>query len=155
MELVEFLKERLDEDEAAARAGISGQADPENGWGYIQDGVSRGALTPHVGIIHEYIQAAHIIRWHPTRVLAEVAAKRRIIEWHESWPVLTETEPEFTTTTTDVGGMTFAMSKRIAWLTTQEYRARFGDEPPSSPILRLLALPYADHPEYDESWRPR
>ena len=21
-------------------------------------------------------------------------------------------------------------------------------------VLRLLALPYADHPDYDESWRP-
>lgn len=24
----------------------------------------------------------------------------------------------------------------------------------ASPVLRLLALPYADHPDYDESWRP-
>lgn len=77
--LTDFLLARLAEDEAVARGGISGQADPENGWGYGGFG-SPKALTPHVGMIHEAAQAQHIIRWHPARVLAEVAAKRRIVE---------------------------------------------------------------------------
>lgn len=89
-----------------------------------------------------------------SRVLAECEAKRHIIEWHESWPVLVETQPEFTPTGADVQTMTFQMSQKIAWLTTQEYRARFGDEPPSSPMLRALAAVYSDHPDYRDEWRP-
>lgn len=82
--IADFLLARIDEDEAVARAGVSGQADPENGWGYGGFG-SPNALTPHVGIIHERVQADHITRWHPARVLAECAAKRAIVEsWREA-----------------------------------------------------------------------
>ena len=50
----------------------------------------------------------------PTRWLAECAAKRRIVEWHQPDDVCDD----------------------------------------ACHTLRLLALPYADHPDYDESWRP-
>lgn len=36
----------------------------------------------------------------------------------------------------------------------QEYRAKFGDEPPTTPVLRALAPPYADHPDYRDEWKP-
>lgn len=88
------------------------------------------------------------------QLLAECEAKRRIIEWHKAWPVLAETEPTFEQDGDDPQSTTLRMSKQIAWLTEQEYRKRFGVEPPTGPILRLLALPYADHPEYQEEWRP-
>ena len=35
---------------------------------------------PHVGIIHEEVQARHVETWNPVRVIAECAAKRAIIE---------------------------------------------------------------------------
>ncbi len=86
-------------------------------------------------------------------VLREVEAKRAIVQWHESWPVLVERPPTFE----DIEGAdphAFAMraSQQIAWLTTQEYRARFGDEPPSGPILLHLAAIYSDHPDYRQEW---
>ena len=56
---------------------FSGQMDPENGWG--EDG---RAVTPRVGVIHEDIQRAHVVKWNPARVLAECNAKRRIVERH-------------------------------------------------------------------------
>jgi hypothetical protein len=86
------------------------------------------------------------------RMLADIKAKRAILELHESWPVLVETQPKFSTTTDDLGNMAMQMSSRIAWLTNQEYRERFGDEPPTSPIVRLLAQPYAGRPGWREEW---
>lgn len=89
----------------------------------------------------------------PARVLAECESKRRIVELHQSWPVLVETPPELTQAD-NATDMTMRLTRRIAWLTQEEYRKRFGAEPPTAPMLRALALPYADHPDYLEEWRP-
>jgi hypothetical protein len=108
------------------------------------------------------IEEAHVVRWAPARVLAECEAKRRIIEFHQSWPVLVETPPTFDQGNAEghdlalgeLSSMTLRLSQRIAWMTEQEYRNRFGSEPPTGPMLRALALPYADHPDYRPEWRP-
>ena len=129
--LTEFLLARIAEDEEAARRGISGQADPENGWGLAQyQGVAGLTLTPHVGHIHERVQGEHIIRWHPARVLAECEAKRRIVERHRGFGFDEEWAPEGY-----CGECEGTLSSPCA-------------------TLRLLALPYADHPDYREEWRP-
>ena len=98
----------------------------------------------------------HLARWSPTRVLAECEAKRRIVTLHQDWPVLVETEPTFEPglRDADLGTLTVSVQKRIAWLTEREYVARFGMEPPTTPILLALALPYAEHPDYLDEWRP-
>ena len=62
--------------------------------------------------------------WAPARVLAECEAKRRIVN---RWA--------------DSFGQ---------WNATQADAARAQKDS----TLRLLALPYADHPDYDEKWRP-
>lgn len=148
--LVEFLNARIADDKREARAAISGQADPENGWG-----VEGRAVTPHVGIIHEGVQRAHVAKWNPARVLAECEAKRRIVELHESWPVLVQQQPTFEPIDdADPSRLTIRASQQLAWLTEQEYRDRFGDEPPTAPMIRVLALMYADHPDWREEWRP-
>lgn len=69
--------------------------------------------------------AEHIVRHDPERVLAKVEAKRQVIEQYES----IGTPPPG-----EVG--------------PELSRAELGR------VLRLLALPYSDHPDYDESWRP-
>lgn len=75
--------------------------------------------------------AAHIARHDPARVLADIAVKRRIVKLHS---VLDGT-----------GG---------DWDTDPPARcAECRDEHPCT-TLCLLALPYADHPDYDdENWR--
>lgn len=95
------------------------------------------------------------------RVLAECDAKRQVIEWHKAWPILVERAPtleegdgEGHYSRGDLASMTVRMSQRIAWMTDQEYRVRFGSEPPTGPVLQLLALPYCGHPDYREEWRP-
>lgn len=62
---------------------------------------------------------------------AEVDAKRRIIELHHA--------------VTDGTGET---SCGACWKPRQLYPAAWPCE-----TLRLLALPYASHPSYDEGWR--
>ena len=88
----------------------------------------------------------------PERALAELAAKRAIVALHESWPVLVEGKPELEASSD--ADMTMRVSQQMAWLTNQEYRKRFGDEPPTAPMLGALAQVYADHPDYREEWRP-
>src|SRR5262245_6868960 len=100
-DLIAFLTARLSEDEAYAK-------EPE-GWNEYDEG-DPGS---------------------PARVLAEVAAKRRIIDEHrpkgpeEGCPTCTE-------------------QTITAW----------APEDSPCPTLRLLALPYDQHSDYREEWRP-
>ena len=109
MTLVEFLRARLAEDEERAR--------------FVRR--ERGVRAPEIDPWR--------LSWHdeydllciePSRALAEVDAKRRIVAEYER----------------------FAAERRRAmngWDTSE-----------ISPILAALALPYADHPDYGEEWRP-
>lgn len=116
--LVRFLRARLDEDEQAAHAAFSGQADPENGWGAERSEWYRHTtITPHVGMIHEAVQADHVVRWNPARVLREVEAKRQLIEM------------------------------------CAESLGSYEESGFATQTLMRLALPYADHPDYNPDWR--
>lgn len=115
MTLVEFLRARLDEDEASARAASPGR------WTATGTRVERGSDTlarlaiPSGMYPTRRADAEHIARWDPVRVLAEIEAKRHILRLLEP--------------PTDVD-----------W---------FCEE-----IAAVMAQPYADHPDYDEAWRP-
>lgn len=156
MTITEFLLARLAEDEARTvsyklKRGAPGMSigDPRIPEGHVSIGETiRGLITmPRA----EYY-ATHCDPVTDDRKMAEVAAKRAIIELHESWPVLAETPPTFENVDSDIDSVAYRASQKIAWLTTQEYRARFGEEPPTAPVLRALASVYADHPDYDPKW---
>src|SRR5262249_21548497 len=66
--LVAFLRARLDEDEAGAKA-----ASPGLGW--IRHSLDRGDIDAAA-------DEAHVVRHHPARVLREVEAKRAILDRH-------------------------------------------------------------------------
>lgn len=90
---------------------------------------------------------------YPARVQAQCAALRAVVEMHKSWPVLVEGPMDFgRVDSADPSQIAFRASKQMAWLTEQEYRQRFGTEPPTAPMLRALASIYADHPDYDPGW---
>jgi hypothetical protein len=76
------------------------------------------------GGIGHEADARHIARHDPARVLAEVEAKRRVITAEQD-RVLEE------------GPLPERMRGEI-----------------ETDVLRLLTLPYADHPDYREEWRP-
>lgn len=140
MDLVEFLTARLDEDEQVARAA------GDDRWALIpvyEDATIRHDRMPEprsiqmveangeeVGNVHGVAHAEHIARHDPARVLAEVDAKRRVLGPH--------------------GPAEFEYSDVDVCSTCD----RGGPLPFPCPTLRLLALPYSDHPDYDEAWRP-
>lgn len=142
-DLAAFLQARLDEDEQTAR-----QSAAEGGehWRYEQwaerDGDSiRPDQILSVGNRVVNVQrleggtlrpgeAEHVARHDPARVLADVAAKRRILGealdkadgGHEYYP------PD--DIVNDIRERAFKL------------------------VLEALALPYSDHPDYRDEWRP-
>lgn len=138
-DLSEFLLERIAEDEATAGRWHDRECD-FLGNDFDEDTDCRG----------------------PARVLAECDAKRRIVN----------SAPRGYRMRSDVS---YAMQYRAieeadgtAWvemrgtlpagtpsmLPREEFMAQFMEPEPPSQVLRLLAMPYADHPDYDEAWRP-
>lgn len=148
--LVEFLRARLTEDEMAAhQAGqYSGLRDRGlvEGWELARFGeelrrlkvqTTYGTLPPKLvttfdDALFDRPIAAHIARHNPARVLREVEAKRGIIERHEQ--------------AREFGGKS-TISAHVNAQDDGYVQACFD-------ALRDLALPYADHPDYREEWRP-
>jgi hypothetical protein len=79
-------------------------------------------------------------------VLADVAAKRQLLQLHEHKPIPEHRRHEFDLSIYDPPfGCT-----RCHWDGDRE--ETFGGG--WCEHVRLLALPHADHPEYQESWKP-
>lgn len=141
VELVEFLTARYDEDErdATARRGIFPSPSVQDDgyvWLHIRPG-GNAVITRYPRPVEGYDDMAKLRNWADTehgwtqaRILAEVDAKRRIVDLHG--PADHEFSDVEVCSTCDRGGPL----------------------PYPCPTLRLLALPYADHPDYDEAWRP-
>lgn len=144
-DLVEFLRARLDEDEStaeAARRQVAERACPPpqvdewaaraGHWGvvpWLYSGRAEADLAQWGRVEIATLANDHVARHDPARVLAEVEAKRALLVLH-------------------------------ARLDDQPFCATC-DAPSGIPgpsqgcgTLSLLALPYADHPDYDERWRP-
>jgi hypothetical protein len=133
-DLVAFLRARLDEDEAAAKAAEENSFAP---WAivnpgevvYFEDRGDEG--KPYIVAECDGVEEAeHIARHDPARVLREVEAKRRIVDRYED-AVTRQDDP--------------AHSRIAAFHEVAEY---------DDWVLPLLALPYSDHPDYREEWRP-
>ncbi|MFG1851746.1 DUF6221 family protein [Actinomadura geliboluensis] len=124
MDLVEFLRARLARDEQIARDCASAP------WKATPSGtVDTDADDPaFVAKAENDAYAEHIARHHPARTLAEVAARRRIVDDFE----------------------------KNAWILGQGHRTSESEAAQAvrESVLRLLALPYATHPAYQEEWRP-
>jgi hypothetical protein len=146
--LVEWLRARLDEDEQVARAAAT---DGHEQWRLRNHEADYWMITDATGEVVVYdegtptdSEAEHITRHDPARVLAEVEAKRELIDEHAEyeWAETIESEP--------VGQ---GLCRKCADWDNVDY-----DGPPHEPYpcdtLRLLALPYADAPGYREEWRP-
>lgn len=125
MTLTDWLLARIAEDEGVVRRA--------NGTGFD---LGVGLDVDYIGGLPSGI---HI---DPARVLAECEAKRRIVEEHKMMPVR---EPSY-------GLYDGCCETCTAW---GEYGGPNEDKTLNyCPTLRLLALPYADHPDYDEEWKP-
>ena len=84
--LIEFLRARLDEDEAAARGSYcDGQY-----WVTEEEAVYRWADDEPVYIANRKADARHIARHDPAHTIREVAAKRKILAEHKAVTRLSE-----------------------------------------------------------------
>jgi hypothetical protein len=130
--LVEFLRARLDEDASVARAATPGPWAVDN-VEYAESilaadrtaVVGGGRWGGEASVFETTEDALHIARHDPERVLAEVETKRRIVFLAERLPELTASTDMFD-------------NNRDAW----------------AEVLKRLALPYADHPDYQGAWKP-
>lgn len=167
-DLVQFLRARLDEDEAEARAAAekAGSGD----WRYQPDDnyvswiehderaspTNRETWWPLVTEAASYVGdtidrevADHIARHDPARVLREVEAKQRLLDLHAivhrniGWR---DDDGEVETGEIPVCGS--CVPKHTHYLSREIV--------PEGPCqtLHLLALPYADHPDYQQEWTP-
>jgi hypothetical protein len=133
-ELIAFLRRMLDADEARARAATPGpwRHNPDKHWrkpgtSWFEEAVFAGAPGADATCVagtgetddpQSMADADHIARHDPARVLADVAAKRAILN-------------------------------AAVMLLVDD-----AEDEEAAEIVKNLALPYADHPDYQESWRP-
>lgn len=142
MTLADFLTARLDEDEASAKAawgpswvlGVERTGEPRHWRGVAAhlvalpgDPFDAMGIGDTVARSERPQESEHIARWDPARVLAELDAKRQIVE-------------------ACAGPADRHLDVAVA----------VGDQGPllAERILRTLALPYAGHPDYRDEWRP-
>lgn len=139
-DLVTWLRTQLDDDAAVANSATSGPWNNDDRLardavfapaidGFIVD-CDYGRMGPFA--IHN---ATHIARWDPARVLAEVEAKRKILDLHAHYPV---------SFGEGFGCGICAWDGRLGELANEQWCA----------TVRLLALPFASRPGYREEWRP-
>ncbi len=135
MDLVTFLRERLDDDEMYARVSSAIMERPER-WVKTHGVVDDEVWRVHIPGVHSRMiassafAAAHIARHDPARVLREVAGKRAIVDLHVRMIETATGRPSAFCDVCDAPSL---------W---------------PCPTLRHLAAVYADHPDYDKEWTP-
>ncbi|MCY0917030.1 DUF6221 family protein [Streptomyces sp. H27-G5] len=123
--LLQFVRACLDEDERIAKG--------HNQWSpsWHQDDMANEIRDDENAGTVAFVPCpgdqAHIARHDPARVLREVAVKRQLLAIHRRYVE----EP---------GQACRGCAGGIAW--------------EACPVVRLLASPYSDRPDYREEWRP-
>lgn len=150
-DLVQFLRDRLDEDEQTARAC------PGDGtWTTEAFEVYGPDLSDEV--------RAHTARHNPARVLREVEAKRLMLdEALTSRHHVSSDQYETCPRATEADGLDELQVAALGRL-SDEQRQEFGREPTCwdscgrdarvKRTLELLAMPYSEHPTYRQEWTP-
>ena len=132
---------RIAEDEHWARLADDVTDKVEDDWQDVTQPITH-AMTqdrPQEQWIKKYGYAyGHIARQDPARVLAECEAKRLVVGLHG------DGEPNC------MGGYVEGLTHRQI-IETESYN---GVATGYCDTLRALALPYADHPDYRDAWRP-
>ncbi|WP_371634467.1 DUF6221 family protein (plasmid) [Streptomyces sp. NBC_01259] len=144
-----FLSARLDEEERIARAATDGPWRVDNEEFaeaiYGADGstvVGGGRWGGEASVFESTEDALHIALHNPTRVLADAAAKRRIVVLHRAVR---------TTTLVHQDG---SLADPVEVCHACDANTTDADWPEMPcPTLSALAEPYASHPDYQEGWR--
>jgi hypothetical protein len=77
-----------------------------------------------------------------------------ILKIHESWPVLMEYQPEpmQIQTVEDFNQVSYSIRQQIDWHTQKSYQERFGEDPPTTPIVLAYARVWRSHDDFDQAW---
>lgn len=152
-DIVEFLTARYDEIEAAARAATPGPwgTDPQFDEGFVTD--SDGSYLVYSEGTVDIPTAAHIALHDPAYVLADIAAKRRllaelvdVIDWARDY---SRTELGTDESVTPLG------RNNREWLRQgREGAYQHARDCVAERLAEFLALPFADHPDYKLEFRP-
>jgi len=174
-DLVTFLLNRIEEDERVAQEADPGvwtfSADVEFSGG--SGNITSETPSEHFNIAYDYDREAgygavdannapHIVAWSPARVLAECAAKRRIIEEHHlstqrsrDWQNLELPHGE-RKYEKFIDEETCAVCGWVREVESQWMEKYSGTYPvpdlTGCLTLRALAAPFAGHPEFDPAW---
>lgn len=125
-DLVRFLRDRYDEETALAQAADGDQIEATDSlWGAKYLTLRGDHEERHTTELPAAL-ADHIAVQDPARVLAEVGAKRQLLDKYAE------------VADNDVNEVEYAHG----------YANALGE------AVRLLALPYADHPDFRAEWRP-
>lgn len=147
--LVVFLTARWAEIEAIAAAASTYGADWRFGSGGVYPSDERhhpGAIVGGVWGELENEYGEHIAANDPAHVLADIAAKRKILALHAVDVKPTDTPP-FDAMTGERLRRDYSVECAVCgWASL--------DPTSACETLRLLAEPFRHHPDYDESWRP-
>lgn len=156
--IVAFVRARLDEEERAARLSIEQAslhlvgADPHRiGLWHVVHRPATGVFVvardqwdreTEIAPIYGASYANYIALNDPARVLADIEAKRRLLEMHR--PVVLQRVVD--------GGSLDTQDVVACEYDTDPDGVDWVDFPCET--LHLLALPHAGHPDYREDWRP-
>lgn len=120
-DLVTFMRDRINEDEQVARATLWDNSGNSAEWKELF------SATLEIGtetiVTSDRTVNQHMARWDPARVLAEVEAKRQIIDLYAGQAAKASES---------------ALHEDRTWTL--------------KPVLAALATPYADHPDYNPTW---
>lgn len=133
MDIREFVAARIQDDEDYARQAAEGlgpdwieiwSATVDLTANILERQPEKGHWGAHVDTPDSGV-SRHMVRWDPARVLREVEAKRKLLA--------------------EIGSIT---------MTRLDGEADPGElERPAGRMLRAIAAPYADHPDFDPAWR--
>lgn len=132
-DLLVFLGARFEEDHIRARAVPScGEWREAGGVLVYRDEIGWGASEDekYIATFLHGRDAVHAARWSPARVLRDVEAKRQLLDRHQPgrYGECVTCDPD---SCGCMGGGSYPCD-----------------------TARLLALPYAEHPDYREEWKP-
>lgn len=144
MTITEFLEARIAEDEAEARAASPGpwkwDDEPAMDEAFLYAPNDEAVLVAYGLHTQGFLECTdenrtHIARYDPSRVLAECAAKRAIIDEH---------------------GLDDSSTKDYCESCADWWNSELGEGPPPvawpCPTLRSVAAVYKDHPDYQQEW---
>ncbi|MER6978723.1 DUF6221 family protein [Streptomyces carpinensis] len=132
-DLVQWLRAQFDEDERIAQAA---DAELSNVFTRIE------TFDPEMAA-----DERQIMEHRPARALAEVDAKRRILDLYAS------SVDDRSALRARMREVIYTKPDELSGLHRQE-SALIETAEQMAPVVRLLALPYANRPGYREEWRP-